>query len=176
MKRLRVLVVVAVLALGFALQIYFSSSYPQPILFGDPGAYYVVGQKLQQAVERLRAGDDIATVYESVRGVLYFAGVGSVYGIIDSLSPQNIPYFRAVLSVFNTLTMLGCFYLAQRLSGSYWGGLTALVLSAMYPPFSVQTGRLFPDPITGCLFVWSAYFYLRGIQDRGMSRRMLNLG
>ena len=166
MKRLRVLVVVAVLALGFALQIYFSSSYPQPILFGDPGAYYVVGQKLQQAVERLRAGDDIATVYESVRGVLYFAGVGSVYGIIDSLSPQNIPYFRAVLSVFNTLTMLGCFYLAQRLSGSYWGGLTALVLSAMYPPFSVQTGRLFPDPITGCLFVWSAYFYLRGIQDR----------
>ena len=71
-----------------------------------------------------------------------------------------------MLSIFNTLAMLGCFYLARRLAGSYWGGLTALVLAAIYPPFSVQTGRLFPDPITGCLFVWSAYFYLRGIQDR----------
>ena len=116
---------------------------------------------------QLVSGDDLGVVFESVRGLLYFAGVGSVYGLIDSLNPQNIPYFRTVLSVFNTLASLGCFFLAWRLSHSYWGGLLALVFASVYPPFSIQTGRLFPDPITGCLFVWSAYLFLRGAQDNG---------
>ncbi len=167
MKRLKIVAVVVVLVLGFVLQTHYLSSYPQPILFGDPGAYYVVGQRLQQAVARLLSGEELGVVFESVRGLLYFAGVGSVYGLIDSLNPQNIPYFRTVLSVFNTLASLGCFFLAWRLSRSYGGGLLALVFASVYPPFSVQTGRLFPDPITGCLFVWSAYLFLRGAQDNG---------
>ena len=158
--------VVILLMAGFFLQVHFLSTYPQPILFGDPGAYYVVGQKLQQAVQGFASGEDFTAVFESVRGLLYFAGVGSLYGLIDSLDPQNIPYFRVVLSGFNTLAMLGCFFLAWRLSSSYAGGLVALILAVLYPPFSVQTGRLFPDPVTGCLFVWSAYLYLKGVQDR----------
>ena len=170
-QRPRIAAVVVVLALGFGSQTYFSRSYPQPILFGDPSAYYAVGQRLQQAAARLTSGEDLGAVFHSVRGLLYFAGVGSVYGVIDSVSPQNIPYFRTVLSLFNTLACLGCFFLAWRLSGSYGGGLLALVLAVVYPPFSVQTGRLFPDPITGCLFVWSAYLLLRGVQDS--SRRAM---
>ena len=169
MKRLRILAVVVVLAIGFVLQTHYLSSYPQPILFGDPGAYYVVGQKLQQAVARLSSGEELGVVFESVRGLLYFAGVGSVYGIIDSLNPQNIPYFRMVLSIFNSLASLGCFFLAWRLARSYWGGFVALVFASIYPPFAVQTGRLFPDPITGCLFVWSAYLFLRGAQEKSKS-------
>jgi 4-amino-4-deoxy-L-arabinose transferase-like glycosyltransferase len=165
MKLLRILAVVIVLAVSFGLQAYYLSSYTQPILFGDPGAYYVVGQKLQQAVAQLSSGEQLDAVFESVRGLLYFLGVGTVYGLIDSLSPQNIPFFRLVLSGFNTLASLGCFFLAYRLSSSYWGGLSSLIFASIYPPFSVQTGRLFPDPITGCLFVWSAYFFLRGVQD-----------
>jgi hypothetical protein len=174
-KRLRIVTVVAVLALGFALQVYFSKAYPQPILFGDPGAYYVAGQKFQQAVGRLASGESPGVVFESVRGLLYFAGVGAVYGLIDSLSPQNIPYFRTVLSLFNTLASLGCFFLARRLSGSYWGGLVALLFAAIYPPFAVQTGRLFPDPITSCGFVWSAYLFLRGVQETS-GRAMFGAG
>lgn len=174
-KRLRVAAVVVLLAFGFGVQVYFSSTYPQPILFGDPGAYYIVGQKLQQAVARLASGEDVGVVFKSVRGLLYFAGVGSVYGLIDSLNPQDIPYFRTVLSGFNVLASLGCFFLGRRLSGSYWGGLVALGLASVYPPFSVQTGRLFPDPITGCLFVWSAYWFLRGVQESS-TRSMFGAG
>ena len=59
--------------------------------------------------------------------------------------------------------MLGCFLLARRLSGVYWGGLAALALAIVYPSFSVQTGRLFPDPVTGCFFVWSAWFYSESV-------------
>ena len=36
MKRLKIVAVVVVLALGFVLQTHYLSSYPQPVLFGDP--------------------------------------------------------------------------------------------------------------------------------------------
>jgi len=135
-------------------------------LFGDPGAYYVVGQKLQQAVARLWAGESFAPVFESVRGLLYFAGVGSLYTGIDALRPHDIPFFRVVLAGFNTLAMLGCFVLGRQLAGRFTGGVVALALATIYPSFSVQTGRLFPDPVTGCFLVWSAAFYALGVERR----------
>jgi 4-amino-4-deoxy-L-arabinose transferase-like glycosyltransferase len=156
----------ALLAFGFALQARYLESYPQPVLFGDPGAYYVVGQKFQQAAARIVEGEALASVFDSVRGLLYFAGVGSVYAAIDALRPKDIEHFRLVLAGFNTLSMLGCFFLGRRLAGAYAGGLLALAMASVYPPFSVQTGRIFPDPITGCSFVWSAFFYLRGVQQK----------
>ena len=72
MKRLKIVAVVVVLALGFVLQTHYLSSYPQPVLFGDPGAYYIVGQKLQQAVTRLLSGEELGVVFESVQGLLLF--------------------------------------------------------------------------------------------------------
>ena len=163
---LRAAPVLALLAFGFALQARYLESYPQPVLFGDPGAYYIVGQKFQQAAVRIGEGEPFASVYESVRGLLYFAGVGSVYAVIDALRPKDLEHFRIVLAGFNTLSMLGCFFLGRRLAGAYAGGLLALAMASVYPPFSVQTGRIFPDPITGGSFVWSAFFYLRGVQQK----------
>lgn len=165
-RALRTAPVLALLAFGFALQARYLESYPQPVLFGDPGAYYVVGQKFQQAAARLVEGEALASVFDSVRGLLYFAGVGSVYAVIDALRPKDIEQLRLVLAGFNTLSMLGCFFLGRRLAGAYAGGLLALAMASVYPPFSVQTGRIFPDPITGCSFVWSAFFYLRGVQQK----------
>jgi 4-amino-4-deoxy-L-arabinose transferase-like glycosyltransferase len=165
-KILRTAPVLVLLAFGFLVQVYFLERYPQPILFGDPGAYYVVGQKFQQAAARIAGGESLRAVFESIRGLLYFAGVGVLYAIIDALRPKDIELFRIVLAGFNTLSMLGVFFLGRRLAGAYAGGLLALAMAASYPPFSVQTGRIFPDPITGCLFVWSAFFYARGVQAK----------
>ncbi len=166
MSKLRVIAVALLLAMGFLLQVHYLSTYPQPILFGDPGAYYIVGQKLQQAAARILDGEPVEVVFNSIRGFLYFAGVGSFYAAIDALKPHDIVFFRLVLAGFNTLSMLGCFFLARRLAGTYVGGLVGLLLAAVYPSFAVQTGRIFPDPITGCLFVWSAYFYLEGVHRK----------
>ncbi|HEY7700120.1 MAG TPA: glycosyltransferase family 39 protein, partial [Vicinamibacteria bacterium] len=168
-RALRLAPVLLLLSGGFAIQVHFLSSYPQPILFGDPGAYYVVGQKFQQAAARIGEGESLASVFDSVRGLLYFAGVGSLYAAIDALRPKDIDHFRIVLAGFNTLGMLGSFLLGRRLAGGYAGGLLALAMAALYPTFSVQTGRIFPDPVTGCAFVWSSYLYLRGVQDRSTS-------
>ena len=162
----RLSLVSVLLACGFLVQVHFLSTYPQPILFGDPGAYYVVGQKLQQAAGRLRVGESLEAVFESVRGLLYFTGVGSLYASIDALRPHDIPFFRVVLTGFNSLAMLGCFILGRQLGGRFAGGLVALGLASIYPSFSVQTGRLFPDPVTGCFLVWSAAFYALGVERR----------
>jgi hypothetical protein len=143
-RALRAAPVLALLALGFAIQARYLESYPQPVLFGDPGAYYVVGQKFQQAAARIGGGEALRSIFESVRGLLYFAGVGSVYAVIDALRPRDIEHFRLVLAGFNTLSMLGCFFLGRRLAGAYAGGLLALAMASVYPPFSVQTGRIFP--------------------------------
>jgi 4-amino-4-deoxy-L-arabinose transferase-like glycosyltransferase len=162
----RIALVLVLLTLGFALQVRFLARYPQPVLFGDAAAYYSVGQRFQQAAARLAEGEPVETAIESVRGYLHFAGVGAAYALIDALQPRDIAHFRIVLAGFNTLAMLACFLLGRRLAGGYAGGLVALTMAVVYPPFAVQTGRILPDPITGCAFVWAACFYARGVERR----------
>lgn len=159
----RVLAVVGLLGLGLGIQLSFFAHFPQPKLFGDPAGYYKVGERLQQAVGRLRAGEALGAVFEGVRGSLSLLGVGSLFAVMDWLRPRDWAFFRMVLAGFNTLGMLGTFFLGRRLAASFAGGLLALALAAVYPSYSVQTGRLYPDPVTGCLFVWAAVLYLEGL-------------
>lgn len=160
------LLVPALLAAGLALQLHFFSTYPRPVVFGDPAGYYKVGERLQEGFARLRAGEDARAVFDSVRGSFYLLGVGLVFAVVDGLRPQDWGFFQRVLGVFNTLAMLGAFLLGRRLSGRFAGGVAALALAAVYPTFSVQTGRLYPDPITGCLFVWAAWLYAEALARR----------
>jgi hypothetical protein len=158
--------VAALLLAGLALQLHFFATYPRPVVFGDPAGYYKVGERLQDAFWRLRAGEDARAVFESVRGSFYLLGVGLVFAVVDGLRPQDWGFFQRVLGGFNTLAMLGAFLLGRRLSGRFAGGAAALALAAVYPTFSVQTGRLYPDPITGCLFVWAAWLYAEALARR----------
>jgi 4-amino-4-deoxy-L-arabinose transferase-like glycosyltransferase len=162
--------VAALLAAGLALQLWFFRHYPQPPLFGDPAGYYNVGLRFQEALHRLRAGEPFAAVFASVRGLFYLAGVGTLFAALDALRPADTAFFRDVMAAFNTATMLGAFVLARRLSGSFAGGLTALALAAAYATFSVQTGRLYPDPVTSCLIVWAAVLYAGAIERRSPRR------
>jgi len=164
---------VALLATGTAIAVHFVRHHPQPVLFGDPEAYYVVGHKLQQAVARLWAGEAIGVVFGSVRDYLYFVGVGALYGLLDALRPGDIPFLRLCLVAFGLATMVGSYVLARQLSGSAWAGLLALAISAVYPSYSVQVGRLFPEPAICCFFVWSAAAIVAGV--RQASTRLLSL-
>jgi 4-amino-4-deoxy-L-arabinose transferase-like glycosyltransferase len=165
------LAVASLLGLGLGLQLYFFRHYPQPPLFGDPAGYYNVGLRFQEAVSRLRAGEPLAVVFASVRGLFYLAGVGTVFGVLDALRPGDTALLRDVMALANTAAMLGVFVLARRLSGSRAGGLVALALAVGYATFSVQTGRLYPDPLTAALLVWAGAAYAGGISRR--SRRRL---
>ena len=112
-------------------------------------AAYLAGQHSESA----------SAVFESVRGYFYLLGVGLLFGAVDAVRPNDPGFFRIVLAAFNTLAMAGAFRLGRRLSGTFAGGLCALALAAGYATFAVQTGRLYPDPVTGCLFVWAAALY-----------------
>ena len=100
--------------------------------------------------------------FEPVRLLLPLLGVGSLFAALEGLRPGDLAFFRVVMALANTAGMLGAFLLARRLGGTFAGGITALVMAALHPSYSVQTGRLYPDPVTGCLFVWSAWLYVEG--------------
>lgn len=172
---LRVACVAGLLVLGFALQARFFAAYPQPFIFGDPRGYYETGQAFLAAVRRLAAGDSLAAVFESVRGLFFLLGVGTLFATLEALRPGDLAFFRLVLAAFNTLAMLGVFLLGRRLSRSDRGGFVALALAIVFPAFSVQTGRLYPDPVTSCFFVWAAWLYLAGVET-GRRRFLLGAG
>jgi 4-amino-4-deoxy-L-arabinose transferase-like glycosyltransferase len=162
LRAARAALVAGLLVAGFAVQAWFLRHYPQPMLFGDPVGYYTVGQRFQEAAARAST-EGIGAAFQSIRGLLYLAGVGTLFAVMDALRPGDYAFFRLVMAGFNCLAMLGCFVLGRRLSGTFAGGLTALVLAAGYATFSVQTGRLYPDPVTGCLFVWAAALLATGL-------------
>lgn len=175
LRAARVAAVLGLLAVGLGLQLAFFRNYPQPPLFGDPRGYYDVGLRLQEAVRGLAAGESLSAVFERVRGLFYLVGVGTFFAALDALRPGDTAFFRDVMAVLNTATMLGVFVLARRLSGSFAGGLAALALAAGYATFSVQTGRLYPDPLTSVLLVWGAAAYA-GAVPRGSTRGMAAAG
>lgn len=155
------LAVSTLLASGLAIQLRFLKTYPQPILFGDAAGYYSVGQRFEKAVAALPRSPGQA--FEAIRPYLYFSAIGLIYAGIDRISGGDVAGFRLALAILNVVAMLGIYVLARELFGSRAGGLIALFAAVIYPSFSVQVGRLLPDPITGCLFVWSAALFARGI-------------
>jgi 4-amino-4-deoxy-L-arabinose transferase-like glycosyltransferase len=164
------LAVAALLSVGLGLQLYFFRHYPQPPLFGDPAGYYNVGLRFQEAVHRLRAGEPLAPVFASVRGLFYLAGVGTVFGLLDAMRPGDTAWLRDVMAVANTAAMLGVFVLARHLSGRVAAGLVALALAVSYATYSVQTGRLYPDPLTAALLAWAGAAYAGAIALRSRRR------
>jgi hypothetical protein len=175
------------LVLGFYIQFHFLASYPQPMLFGDPGAYYRVGVILRDAIGELREGTPVEEVLESTRPYVYLVGVASVYGGLEALRGKirrtflgaepdaaarlnqiewlrPIPFFRLAFAIINSLGMLGCFLLGRELSRGFGGGLLALGAASVYPSFALQTGRIFPEPVFGLFFVGSAFCYVRALR------------
>jgi 4-amino-4-deoxy-L-arabinose transferase-like glycosyltransferase len=156
--------VVALLAVGFGLQEYFFETYPQPILFGDPAGYYATGQRFLAALDQVAGGGSWSEAFDDVRGYFYILGVSSLFALLEAIRPGDFAFFRLFFAGCNTLAMLGAFLLARCLTRSYACGLTALAVAAIYPSFALQTGRFYPDPLTGCLFVWSAWVYVEAVQ------------
>ena len=160
------LAVAALLAAAFAIQARFYQRLPQPVLFGDPAGYYAIGQTYREALASLLAGGSLSTAFDQARGSFEFLGIGLLFALLPSDRPADLAAFRLLLSGANTLGMLGACLLARRLSGSLVAGLLAIAVAALHPSFSCDTGRLFPEPVVGCLSVWAAYFYLRGVDER----------
>ncbi len=175
MNHRRAVLVLLLLGLGLGLQLWFFRHYPQPILFGDPAGYYDVGLRFREALAAWRQGTPPGAAFESVRGLFYLLGVGTLFAVLETARPRDFAFFRDAMAVFNAAAMLGAFALGRRLGRSYAAGVAALVLAAVYPTFAVQTGRLYPDPVTCALFVWAAVLLAAAV-ERSSTRRMAAAG
>jgi len=175
LTRTRAASVITLLAAAFGVQYWFLTAYPQPILFGDPAGYLTVGQRLLAALRAWSDGQPFSAAIEPVRLLLPLLGAGSLFAALEALRPGDLQFFRIAMAMANTVGMLGAFLLARRLGGTFAGGVITLVLAALHPSYSVQTGRLYPDPVTGCLFVWAAWLYVEGL-ERWRARWFLAAG
>jgi hypothetical protein len=155
--------VAVLLATGLALQVHFFRTYPQPVLFGDPAEYATLGHHLLRAASRAISHPRAA--FATFRGSLYMLGVSTVFAALEALRPEDWGFARIVMAAFNTVAMLGAFLLGRELGRSYRGGILALAAACVYPSFSVETGRLYPDPVTSSFFVFAAYFLVRAVRD-----------
>jgi 4-amino-4-deoxy-L-arabinose transferase-like glycosyltransferase len=163
--------VAALVAAGFLVQASFLGSRRHPTLFGDALGYHRVGQQVRESVQAWRAGEGIETAYGRLKPLAPLAGAGLVYAAADAAWPGDEHALRSAFAAANSLAMLGAFYLARALAGGRLAGVLALVVAVLHPSLSVQTARLLPDPVTGCLWVWAAYFYVEG--TRRAARRCL---
>jgi hypothetical protein len=173
LTRLQIALVLALLLLGLGLQLLFFRTYPQPVLFGDPAEYAALGHRLHRAA--IRALQHPRGAFAAIRGTLYMLGVSTIFAVLDAVRPGDLAFARVTMALFNTLAMAGVFFLARELALTFRAGILGLALAASYPSFSLQTGRLYPDPITGCLFVWSSFLFVRALR-RTSPRLMIASG
>jgi hypothetical protein len=92
-------------------------------------------------------------------------GAALLFSLLPSEHPADLARFRILFAGFNTFGMFGAFLLARRLSRAWLGGVLALLLAVFHTSPATTTGRLLPEPLVGCFFVWGAYLYLRGVQS-----------
>ena len=108
MRRAHVVWLLVGLVVAFLVQYRFLVAFPQPILFGDPVGYYNTGLRFLEAWHQLRADGNWGQAFESVRGLSYLAGVGSLFAGLEALRPGDYAFFRLVFALFNTLHDIPC--------------------------------------------------------------------
>ncbi len=117
-------------------------------------------------VERILQGKDIVAVFVAIRGSLYFFAAGAFFGLADLLRPNDPTFLRLLLAMLNTLGLLGAFFLARILAGGRASaGMVAVSIGILHPSLATHLTRAYPDPLTGCLFVWAAVSFARGQRD-----------
>ena len=105
-----------------------------------------MGLRFQEALHRLGAGEPLAAVFADVRGLFYLAGVGVLFAALDAVRPGDTAFFRDVMALFNTATLLAVFVLARRLSGSFAGGLAGAAAAPRGGPDAARTARRARSP------------------------------
>ena len=141
----------ALLLASCALQL---ALYEQPVVAGDPAAYYEIGGRFRDALLGLRAPDDVADAVQTLRPYGGLALLGIVYGLLRAVRDQP-----STLYLIHALALAGCgFFLvraALRLGGQRLAWVTGL-LALSYGTFPVLAGIIQPEPLL--LLAWAFAF------------------
>jgi 4-amino-4-deoxy-L-arabinose transferase-like glycosyltransferase len=128
--------------------------FEQPVVAGDPAAYYEIGGRFRDALLGLRTPDDVADAAQTLRPYGGLALLGIVYGTLRALRDQP-----STLYLVHALALGGCGFFLVRSALRLGGRSLALVtggLALSYGTFPVLAGIVQPEPLL--LLAWSFSF------------------
>lgn len=159
--------------LGAGLALFQVFAFEQPLLIGDPAAYYEIGGRFRDALSTVRTPDDFGDAVQTLRPYGGLAFTGFVYGALrKAFDGAQAIYAAQALAIGAMLFFLT--RAAERLGG---GALATLVglLSLLYPTFFLVPGLVQPEPFLLALwaFALDATLHALAIQD---CRRIASAG
>ena len=163
--------VFGVLAAALALVQVFV--FDQPLLIGDPAAYYEIGGRFRDALSTVRTPDDLAAALQTLRPYGGLAFTGLVYGGLRRIHDSAQAIYAAQALAIGALL----FFLtraAQRIGGRSLSMLVG-VLALLYPTFFVIPGLVQPEPFLLALWAFALDATLDAVA-RQDSRRIASAG
>jgi len=145
------------LALGFAAAALISavlqvSTLPQPLLIGDPAAYFDIGGRFASALRSARGIDGVADAVQALRPYGGLWATGLVYGLLrlayDDVRTIYLAHAAALAGAVFFLTRA-----SSRIGGPRLAALTG-ALALLYPSWAVICGIVQPEPVI--LLLWTA--------------------
>jgi hypothetical protein len=143
------LVFVALTLISAALQV---TTRPQPLLIGDPAAYFDIGGRFAAAFRGVTGLDGIGDAVQELRPYGGLWATGLAYGLLrlvqDSAMTLYLAHAAALAGAVFFLTRA-----AARIGGPRLAVLTG-ALAVLYPSWAVICGIVQPEPII--LLLWTA--------------------
>jgi hypothetical protein len=145
------------LALAFAATTLVSAllqvtTLPQPLLIGDPAAYFDIGGRFASALRAARGIDGLADAVQTLRPYGGLWATGLVYGLLR-LAHDDLQTIYAAHAVSLAGAVFFLTRAAARIGGPRLAALTG-ALALLYPSWAVICGIVQPEPVI--LLLWTA--------------------
>ena len=138
---------------GAGLALFQVFTFDQPLLIGDPAAYYEIGGRFRDALSAVRTPDDFGDALQTLRPYGGLAFTGLLYGALrKAWDGAQAIYAAQALAIGALLFFLT--RVAERLGGRALGTLVGLS-SLLYPTFFVIPGIVQPEPFLLALWAFA---------------------
>jgi hypothetical protein len=146
---------------------------PQPLVIGDPSAYYDIGQRFAAQIAGGRGPGHLADAVQALRPYGGLAATGILYGAL-LIAGERL----AVIYVAHALAVGGAVFFLVRAAARIGGRRLALgvgLLAVVHPTFPILCGIVQPEPVI--LLLWTlALDLVSRAREEGSPRRFAQAG
>lgn len=129
------------------------SLYPQPLILGDPQAYWDMGGEFKDAARDMSGPLTLGFTLDRLRPYLALLAPGLLYGGLRAIA-DDARFVYGVQALFIGITVAGMASIARRTIGRP-AALFVTALGAAHPTFAILPGLLQPEPFILAAWVLS---------------------
>ncbi len=158
-------IVLALGALDAAKGLYFLRHYPQAVPFD---IYYNVGLRLMRDLTGSRSLGDLWNALRAMRGLAYLGAAGVLYGPWAIWRPGDFQWMREGLAIVDALNLGLASALVLLWTGSRFAVAAAAVLWLVFPGYTLNLVRGYPEPLVVLCFLLSLLAFTLGERRGGL--------